>query len=117
MIKYAKNSNEGKYQYLINKRQNVGSDQLNHPKAFIEYANHMQDIYKNIKEYNPGKKCKVLIVFDDVIAEVINKKKLNPKVTGLFIRGRKLNISIFFISHSYFKIPKEVRLNSMRFLS
>ena len=108
MIKYAKNPHEANYQYLINKCQNVGSDQFNHPKAFIEYANHMQDIYKNIKECNPGKKCKALIVFDDVIAEVINKKKRNPKVTGLFIRGRKLNISNFLLRIHVLKYQKKL---------
>ena len=72
----------------------------------------MQDVYKNIEEYNLGKKSKVLIVFDDMIADMINNKKLNPIVTELFIRCRKLNISIVFITQSYFKVPKDVRLNS-----
>ena len=75
----------------------------------------MQDVYKNIEEYNPGKKRKVLIVFDDMIADMINNKKLNPIVTELFIRGRKLNISIVFIMQSYFKVPKDVKLNSTHF--
>ena len=77
----------------------------------------MQDVYKNIEDYNPGKKRKILIVFDDTIADMINNKKLNPKVIELFIRGRKLNISIVFINQSYFKVPKDVRLNSTHFLS
>ena len=72
----------------------------------------MQDVYKNIEDYNPGKKRKVFIVFDDMIADMINNKRLNLIVTELFIRGRKLNISIVFISQSYFKVPKHVRLNS-----
>ena len=75
----------------------------------------MQDVYKNIEDYNPGKKRKILIVFDDMIADIINNKKLNPVVTELFIRGRKLNISIAFITQSYFKVPKDVRLNSTHF--
>ena len=75
----------------------------------------MQDVYKNIEDYNPGKKLKVLIVFDDMIADMINNKKLNPIVTELFIRGRKLNISIVFITQPYFKVPKDVRLNSTHF--
>ena len=70
---------------------------------------------KNIEEYNPGKKCNILIVFDDMIADMINNKKLNSVVTELFIRGRKLNISIVFITQSYFKVPKDVRLNSTHF--
>ena len=81
----------------------------------MEYSNDMQDVYKNIEDYNPGKKCKVLIVFDDMIADMINNKKLNPIVTELFIRGRKLNISIVFITQSCFKVPKDVRLNSTHF--
>ena len=82
----------------------------------MEYSNDMQEVYKNIEDYNPGKKCKVLIVFSDMIADIINNKKLNPIVTELFIRGRKLNISIVFITESYFKLPKDVRLNSTPFL-
>ena len=57
----------------------------------MEYSNDMQDVYKNIEDYNPRKKRKILIVFDDMIAGMINNKKLNPVVTELFIRGRKLN--------------------------
>ena len=76
----------------------------------------MQDVYKNIDEYNPDKENKILIVFDDMIADMINNKKLNSIVTELFIRGRKLNISVF-IMQSYFKVPKDVRLNSIHFLS
>ena len=74
----------------------------------MEYSNDMEDVYKNIENYNPGKKRKILIVFDDMIADMINNKKLNPVVTELFVRGRKLNISIAFITRSYFKVPKDV---------
>ena len=81
----------------------------------MEYSNDMQDVYKNIEDYNPGKNRKVLIVFDDMIADMINNKKLDSIVTELFIRGRKLNISIVFITKSYFKVPKDVRLNSTHF--
>ena len=82
----------------------------------MEYSNDMQDVYKNIDDYNPRKKHKVLIVFDDMIANMIDNKKLNPVVTELFIRGRKLNISIVFIMQSYFKVPKDVKLNSTHLL-
>ena len=75
----------------------------------------MRDVYKNIEYYNLGRERKILIVFDDMIADMINNKKLNPIVTELFIRGRKLNISIVFITQSYFKVPKDVRLNSTHF--
>ena len=109
---YGKDSYEAKYQHLINKREKVGLGHFNDPMAFIEYSNDMQDVYKNIKEYNLGKKRKVLTVSDDMIADMINNKKLNPIVPELFIRGRKLNISIVFIRQSYFKAPKDVRLNS-----
>ena len=82
----------------------------------MEYSNDMQDVYKNIEDYNPVKKCKILIVFDDMIADMIsNNNKLNSIVTDLFIRGRKLNISVVFITQSYFKVPKDVRLNSTHF--
>ena len=112
---YAKDPYEEKYQYLINKREKVGLDHFNDLKAFIEYSNDMQDVYKNIEDYNLRKKRKVLIIVDDVIANMINNKKLNPIVTELFIRGRKLNISIVIIMQSYFKVPKDVRLNSTNF--
>ena len=81
----------------------------------MEYSNDMQDVYKNIEDYNPIKKRKILIVFDDMIADMINNNRLNPIVMELFIRGRKLNISIVFITQSYFKVPKNDRLNSTHF--
>ena len=112
---YAKDPYETKYQYLINKREKVGLDHFDDPKAFIEYSDDMQDVYKNIDDYNIGKKRKILMVFDDMIADMINNNKLNRIVTELFIRGRKLNISIVFIMQSYFKVPKDVRLNSAHF--
>ena len=77
----------------------------------------MHDVYKNINYYNPDKENKILIVFDDMIADMIHNKKLNSIVTELFIRGRKLNISLVFITQSYFKVPKDVRLNTTHFLS
>ena len=95
----------------------MGLDNFNDPKTFIEYSNDMRDVYKNIEDYNLGREYKMLIVFDDMIADMINNKKLNPIVTELFIRGRKLNISIVFITQSYFKVSKDVRLNSTHFLS
>ena len=104
-----------KYQYLIKKREKVGLNHFNDPKALMEYSNYMQDVYKNIEDYNPIKKSKILIVFDDMIADMVNNNKLNPIVTELFIRGRKRNISIVFITQSYFKVPKDVRLNSTHF--
>ena len=112
---YAKDPYESKYKYLINKREGVGINHFNDPKAFIEYSNDMHDVYKNINDYNPDKENKILIVFDDMIADMIYNKKLNSKVTELFIRGRKLNIYIVFITKLYFKTPKDVRLNISHF--
>ena len=109
---YAKDPYEDKYQYLINKIESVGLKHFNDPKAFIEYSNDMHSVYKNIDNYNLNKENKILIVFDDMIADMINNKKLNSRVTELFIRCRKLNISLVFNSQSYFKVPKDVRNNS-----
>ena len=112
---YAKDPYEGKYQFLINKRESVGLKHFNDPKTFIENSNDMHDVYKNIDHYNPDKENKILIVFDDMTADIINNKKLNAIVTELFIRGRKQNISLVFITQSYFKVPKSVRLNTTDF--
>ena len=81
---YAKDLYEAKYQYLINKREGVGIDHFNDPKAFIEYSNDMDDVYKNIDAYNLNKENKVLIVFDGNIADMINNKKLNSIVIEFF---------------------------------
>ena len=67
----------------------------------------MDDIYKNIEEYNPNKKRKILVIFDDMIADMLTNKKLNPVVTELFIRGTKLNISLLFNTQSYFTVSKK----------
>ena len=67
---------------------------------------------KNIEKYNPKKQCKISIVFNNIIADMLSNKKLNPLVTELFIRGRQLNISIVFITQSYFAVPKNIRLKS-----
>ena len=102
---YAKDPYESKYQYLINKREGAGINHCNDPKAFIEYSNDMLDVYQSIDDYKPDKENKTLIVFDDMIADIIHNKKLNSIVTKLFIRGRKLNISLVFITQSFFKVP------------
>ena len=72
---YAKDPHEAKYQYLIKKREKVGLNHFNDPKAFIEYSNDMQDVYKNTEDYNPGEKRKIILVFDDMIADMSNNKK------------------------------------------
>ena len=84
---YVKDSHEAKYQYLINKREGVGIDHFKDPKAFIEYLSDMHDVYRNIDKYNPDKENKILIVSDDLIADMIHNKKLNSTVTELFIRA------------------------------
>ena len=110
---YAEDLHEAKYQFLINKRQNTGLKHFNDSKAFIEYSNDMDNIYKNFEEYNPNKKCKILIVFDDMLS---NKKlNLNPIVIEIFIRVRELKISVVLITQSYFSMLKNIRLNSTHY--
>ena len=105
---------ESKYQYLINKR-GVGINHFKDIKAFTKYSNDMRNVYMNTDHYNPEKWNRILIVFDDIIADMIQNKKVNSVVTELFIRGKKLNISVVFITQSYFKFPKDVWLNTTHF--
>ena len=85
---YAKDAYERKCQFLINKQKSAGLKHFHDPKAFIEYSNNMDDNCKNIEEYNPNKKHKILMVFDDMIPDMLSNKKLNTLVTELFINGR-----------------------------
>ena len=94
---------------LISKRGSTVSKHLNDSEAFTEYSNIMDDIYKNIEEYNPNRKSRILIVFDDMIANMLSNEKLNSIVTELLIRGRKFNISLVFIRQSDFAVPKNIR--------
>ena len=110
---YAKGPYETKYQYLINIREKVGLKRFSDPKVFFEYSNDMCDVYKNTDEYNIDKEHKILIVFYDMIADIIKNIKLNSIVTEMIVRGRKLNISI--VTQSYFKVPKDIRLNTTHF--
>ena len=105
----AKDPYEAEYQFLINKIENTGLKHFNHPKAFIEYSNDMEDVYKNIGKYNVDKERKILTAFDHMIADMINNKKLNSVVAELFIRDRTLNITIVFITQSYFKVLKNIK--------
>ena len=107
---YAKDPYEDKYQYLIKKRQDAGKKHVNNRNAFIEYSSDINDVYNNIDDYNPKKDRKIVIIFDDMIAE-----KLPKQVTELFIRGRKMNITLIFITQSYFKVPKDIRLNATHY--
>ena len=74
----------------------------------------MDDVYEDIDDYNPNTKRKILIVFDDMIADIMSNKKFQSIIKELFIRCRKLNISLVFITQLYFSIPKDVRLNSIQ---
>ena len=109
---YAKYLSEPKYQFLIKKREDAGIKNIDDPSTFIEYSDTLDDVYKNIDDYNPKRKREILIVFDDVIADIMTNKEFQGTIKELFIRCRKLNISLLFITQSYFGVPKEVRLNS-----
>ena len=111
---YAKDLSESKYECLIKKCEDVGIKCCNDPNVFIECSNRMDDAYENIDDYNPSRK-KILIVFDDMIADIISDKKFQAIIKELFIRCRKVNISLVFIQ-SYFSVPKYVPLNSTHYL-
>ena len=109
---YTKDPYEAKYQLLINKRESTSLKHFNDSKAFLKNSNNMDDIYINIEECNPNKKRKILIAFDDMIADMLIDKKSNPLITELlFIISRKLNISRVFITQSYFKVSKGIILD------
>ena len=113
---YAKDLSESKYEYLIKNGENAGIKHENDSKAFIEYSNTIDEVYENIDDYNPSRKRKTLIIFDDMIADIITNKKFQTIIKELFITCRKLNISLVFITQSYFPVPKDVRLNSTHYL-
>ena len=108
---YVRDLNEPKYEYLIKKREDTGTKHLNNPNAFIECSITMDDVYENINHYNPIRKRKKIIVFDDIIPDIMDNKQFQAIIKELFIRCRKLNISLVFIRQSYFSVPKDVRLN------
>ena len=113
---YARDLNEPKYKILIKKRKDARIKHLNDPNEFIECSNMVDDVYENIHGYNLSRKRKILIVFDDMIAGVMTNKKFQAIIKELFIRCRKLNILLVFITQSYFSFPKDVRLNSTHYL-
>ena len=112
---YAKDLNKPKYEYLIKNRESAGIKHVNDGNAFIERPNTMDDVYESINDYNPNRKRKILIVFDDMIADIMTNKKFQAIIKELFIRCRKINISLVFITQSYFSVPKDVRLNSTHY--
>ena len=100
---------------LTNEREiSVVKSKIN-PKVFIDYSPKIDDIYENLEDYNPTKTRKMLVVFDDMIADMKGNKKLTSIVTELFLRGRKLNISLVSISQFYFKVPENMRLNATHY--
>ena len=107
---------EPKYEYLIKRREDAGIKNVNNPNAFILCSNTMDDVYKDIDNYNPKRNKKVFIVFDDMIADIMSNKKFQAIIKELFIRCRKLNVSLVCITQSYFSVPKYVRLNSIHYL-
>ena len=100
---------------MIKKREDVGIKHLNNPNAFIECSNTMDDIYDNIDDYNSNRR-KILIVFYDTIADIMTNSRFQAIIKELFIRCRKLIISLVSITQSYFSVPKDVRLNSTHYL-
>ena len=101
---------------MVKKSKNDGIKHLSGPNAFIECSNTMDDVYENIGDYNPNRKRKILIVLDDMIADIMINKTFQAIIKELFIRCRKLNISLVLITQSYFFVPKDVRLNSTHYL-
>ena len=113
---YTKDLSEPKYEFLIKKRKDFGMKYCNDPDAFIECSNRIDDVNQNIDDYNPRRKRKILIVFGDMIADIMSNKDFQAIIKELFIRYRKLNISLVFITHSYFSVPKNGRLNLTQYL-
>ena len=113
---YAKDLAEPNYEYLINKREQAGIKNLNDPKAFIEYSDDMNDVYDDISNFNKKRDKKVLIVFDDMIADIEYNKDFKRMIKELLYGGTKMNISIVFITQSYFRALKDARLNSKHYL-
>ena len=111
---YAKDLSKAKYEFSIKKRQNVGIRHLNNPNAFTECSNTMDNVYENINDYNPISKRKKLMVFDDMIADIMTNKKFQAIIKELFIRCRKLNISLVFITESYFFFKRcKIKFNTL----
>ena len=113
---YAKDIHEPKYEYLINKREQAGIKNLNDPHAFVEYSDDMNDVLDDINNYNKNRDKKVLIVFDDMIADIEYNENFKRIIKELFYRARKINISIVFITQSYFRALKDARLNSTHYI-
>ena len=101
---------------LIDKREKAGINFNNDPNAFIKYSNSMDDILPSIEDYNKKRKIKVLIIFDDMISHVMSDRRAQQILKDLLIRCRKLNISLCFLTQSYFSVPKDVILNCTHYI-
>ena len=112
---YVRDLSKPKYEYLIKKREDTGIKYVNNPNTFIECSNTMDDVYDNINDYNPIRKREKLIVFDDMIANIMDNRRFQAIIKELFIRCKKLNILLVFITQSYFSVPKDVRLNTTHY--
>ena len=99
---YAKDLSEPKYKFLIKKRENAAIKHLNDSSAFLEYSNTLYDVYQNIVDYNPNRKRKMFILFDDIISDIMTNKKFQTIIKELFIRCRKINITLVFITVLFF---------------
>ena len=113
---YAKDIHEPKYEYLNNRIEKAGIKNLNDPKAFIECSVDMDDVLDDINNSNKNRDKKVLIVFDDMIADIEHNEKFKKTIKELFYRSRKINVSIVFITQSYFRALKDARLNSTHYI-
>ena len=113
---YAKDIREPKYEYLINKREQAGKKNLNDPHAFIEYSDDMNDVLDDINNYSKNRDKKVLIVFDDMIADIEYNKNFKRIIKEIFYRARKINVSVVFITQSYFRALKDARLSSTHYI-
>ena len=113
---YAKDIHKSKYEYLINKKEQAGIKNLNDPHAFIEYSDDMSDVLDDINNYNKNRDKKVLIVFDDMIADIEYNRNFKRIIKELFYRARKINVSIVFITQSCFRALKDARLNSTHYI-
>ena len=108
---YARDLSEPKYEYFMKKREDTRIKHVNNPNAFIECWNTMDDVYENINDYNLSRRRKILIIFDDIIADIMDNKKFQAIIKEFFIRCRKLNISLVFVTQSCFSVPKGASLN------
>ena len=118
MIKYLypQEIHKPKYKHLIDKREQVRIKNLNDPHAFLEYSDDMDDVLDDINNYNKNRDKKILIVFDDLIADIEYNKNFKRIIKELFYGARKINVSIVFITQSYFRALKDARLNSTHYI-